>query len=634
MFKPYSDRKYVIGIIIFMVFIIYVWRLYSIQILDVSYRLSANNNVLRYVTQFPARGMIFDRNGELLVYNEPAYDLMVIPKQVGRVDTSTFCKILGVSEEFFLERMEKVSEIPTVPSVFLKQISQKKCAMFQEMLYKFPGFYFQTRTLRKYPQKIAAHLLGYVGEISENSLRKNQYYQMGDYIGINGIEKAYEKVLRGNKGVKVFLVDVKNRIKGNYEDGQFDTSAIVGAKITTTIDSKLQKYGEMLMTKKIGSIVAIEPATGEVLALVSSPGYDPNLMAGRARSRNYFILQKDSLNPLFNRALMAKYPPGSTFKMVNALIGMQEKVITSQSVFACSGGYHVGSFSLGCHHSGLINLLGSIQSSCNAYYCNVFRRILDDRKFGAVSLAYANWRRHLLVWGIGKRLGSDLGDELRGYVPTVDYYDRFYGKNHWKSLMLISMAIGQGELGLTPLQLANMTAIIANKGFYYIPHIIKEIGDKDTINSKFRKRHNTLIDPKYFGEIIDGMELVVRSGTATSAWVNGIDICGKTGTAQNPHGEAHSIFVAFAPKENPEIAISVYIENGGSGGTWAAPVASLMIEKYLRDSISRPGLENFITNADIINGIIDYSLRTVPSENNQFLPDSAAINNETNQQIP
>ncbi len=601
MLNPYANRKYVIGMIVVGVSLAFVARLFYLQVIDEDLKIAAANNSQRVVTQYPSRGLIFDRDERLLVDNEAAYDLMVIPKEVLPFDTAQFCQILEVTREFVDVELAKARAYSSYkPSVFMKQISSEKYAIFQEVLYKFSGFYVQTRTLRKYPLPIAAHVLGYVGEVNQAMIDQDSYYKSGDYIGISGIEKSYERALRGIKGVSYYLVDVHNRIKESYADGRYDTMAVVGSHVVTTLDAELQTYGELLMANKRGSIVAIEPATGEILALVSSPSYDPNLLVGRVRSKNYQMLSQDSLTPLFNRALMAKYPPGSTFKLVNALIGLEEGVITTESSFTCSGGYVVGNFRMGCHHSGAINFLMSIQGSCNAYYANVFRRILDNRKYGSVSLGYANWRRHVLSFGLGQRLGSDLTAELEGFVPKVDYFDRYYGEGRWRSLMLVSMSIGQGELGVTPFQMANMTAIIANRGFYCIPHIVKDIMGPQEIDPRFLARHYTTVSPEHFEPVVDGMELVVLAGTGTSARTPGISVCGKTGTAENPHGEDHSIFVAFAPKHDPRIALSVYVENGGFGATWAGPIASLMIERYLTDTIARPALQERILGANLL----------------------------------
>ena len=473
----FANRRHIIRFIIFIIGLIYVIRLFFLQVVDSTYKLDASNNVLRYVTQFPARGLIYDRNGELLVYNEAAYDLMVIPRQLKAFDTTEFCLLLDIDKKYVDEAIKRAINYSTYnSSIFLKQVSAKTYAKLQEKLYKFPGFFVQARTLRKYTSINGAHILGYVGEVNEKIIEKNKYYKLGDYIGISGIEQSYEKQLRGKKGVNVYLVDVHNRIKGPYANGRLDKKAEVGSNIISTVDSKLQEYGEKLMKNKIGSIVAIEPKTGEVLALVSTPTYNPNLLVGRKRTKNYVALLSDTLKPLFNRALMAQYPPGSTFKIINALIGLQEKTLFPGTKYECQGGYYSRNFRLGCHiHRSPLNLVESIQNSCNTYYCNVFRNILDNKKYPSIRESFDQWREYIMSFGFGKQLNTDFTNELKGLVPTKQTYDRVYGEKGWSSLTLVSMAIGQGELGTTPLQMANMTAAIANRGYYYTPHIVKEI---------------------------------------------------------------------------------------------------------------------------------------------------------------
>ncbi len=602
----FANRRHIIRFVIILIGLIYVIRLFILQVVDNTYKVTASSNVLRYVTQFPARGLIFDREGKLLVYNEAAYDLMVVPQQLEPFDTTEFCDILSISKQYVDENLKRAKDYSYYnSSIFLKQESSRTYANLQEKLYKYPGFYVQARTLRKYTSDNAAHVLGYVGEVNEKIIEKNEYYKMGDYIGISGIEQTYEDYLRGEKGVNVYLVDVHNRIKGTYANGRLDKKAEVGANIISTIDSDLQAYGEKLMKNKIGSIVAIEPATGEVLAMVSTPTYNPELLVGRARTKNFVTLSTDTLEPLFNRALMAQYPPGSTFKIINALIGLQEKVLWPSTRFDCAGAYYAGRMRVGCHfHRSPLNLIESIQMSCNTYYCNVFRNILDNNKYASIRESFDQWREYVMSFGFGDYLGSDFSNELKGLVPTKQTYDRVYGEKGWRSLTLVSMAIGQGELGTTPLQMANMTSAIANRGYYYIPHIVKEIEGNYELDEKFYKKRFTKIDSNYFDIVIEGMDLAVNGeagsgSTARSARLENITVCGKTGTAENPHGEDHSIFIAFAPKENPQIAIAVYIENGGFGSTWAAPTARLMIEKYLNDSISIPWWEEYILNAEI-----------------------------------
>ncbi len=584
----FAARKYVIIAIIIIASVALLVKLFIIQVVQDTYRLSADNNVLRYVTQYPARGLIYDRNGKLIVFNQAAYDLMVVPAQTTKMDTALFCDDLDITEEVFRDRMKAARSYSSrAPSIFLKQISAESYARFQEKIFMFPGFYVQPRTLRKYSKPVAAHILGYVSEVDEAQLKKDPYYKPGDYIGKLGIEEAYETELRGTRGVKIYLVDVYSRIKGSYAGGEMDTAAVQGTDIVSAIDLDLQEYGEMLMKNKTGSIVAIEPESGEILTLVSSPCYDPELLVGRVRSENFMTLSADTLLPLFNRAFMASYPPGSTFKPVNGLIALQEKVIVPSTIFGCSNGY----LFVGCHsHASPLNLKGGIMNSCNSYFCQTFRKILENPAYPSISDAFEKWRSYLIQFGFGKKLDTEFVNELPGLIPESSYYDRYHGKNGWKALTVISLAIGQGEIGTTPLQMANMTAAIANRGYYYTPHIVRSAGNGSETGSRFRIKHEIDIDSANFEEVILGMEAAVNGGagaTARIAAMPDIIVCGKTGTAENPHGEDHSVFIAFAPKDDPKIAIAVYVENSGFGATYAAPVASLMIEKYLKGEISQ-----------------------------------------------
>ncbi len=611
-----SERKYIISGIFIIVGFIYIIRLFYIQVIDVSYKLSANNNVLRYVTEFPSRGLIYDRKGRLMVYNEAVYDLMIIPKQVKNIDTTEFCKLIGITKEVYIKKYYKAKVYsPVKATIFEKQLSAETYAAFQEKLYKFPGFWVEARTLRKYPKPIAAHTLGYIGEVDSAVCKKDPYYRMGDYIGISGIEQAYEKELRGKRGLKVQMVDVFNRIKGSFQDGKFDTLAVSGDNLITSMDAVVQEYGEQLMQNKMGSIVAIDPSSGEILAMVNGPTYDPNLMVGRVRSQNYAKMLFDLSKPLFNRSQQAYYPPGSTFKLINGLIGQQEGTLLPSTRYACHRGYQMGSIKISCHeHPSPLDLRQSVQQSCNAYYCNVFRTIIDNPKYKSTEIAYNVWRNYVLSFGVGKKLNIDLPHELRGMVPSQEYYDKYFGKGHWRSSTIVSLAIGQGELGITPLQMANIMATISNRGYYYIPHIVKAVGDKLYINPEYQKKNYSLIDPKYFDIMIDGMQDAVESGTAAASKIKGITMCGKTGTAQNPHGQDHSLFVGFAPRVNPKIAIAVMIENGGFGATWAAPIASLIVEKYLTDSISRPAIEKRMLEGNTIAHMHDPPSKPKPSK--------------------
>lgn len=593
-----------------------VMRLFYVQILDDTYKLSAESNSRREVIQYPSRGLIFDRNGKLLVSNQAVYDIMVVLREVQEFDSVNFCKIVdidmptlrGLFDELRQNiRYRRASSYK--PAVFIKQLSEERYSILQENLFKLPGFYAQRRTLRKYEYPSAAHVLGYVGEISEGMIKdtarinSDNYYSQGDYIGISGIESSFERQLRGRKGVNYIMVDVHGRTKGEFHNGEFDTIAISGKNLTLSLDIELQMYGEKLMQGKTGSIVAIRPQTGEILAMVSAPSYDPSLLVGRLRSTNFPILSNDPQKPLFNRAIQAQYPPGSTFKTINALVGLQEGVITQDSRFPCYSGYTIGIFHLGCHsHASPLTLRQSIQHSCNGYYCHEFRALLDAPKFGSVHTALNIWRDYLVKFGFGYKLGIDIANEKRGLVPNAEYYDKYKGKG-WTSLGVISLSIGQGELLLTPIQLANQAATISNQGWFYTPHIVHKIED-DQIDTLYRTKRYTDIDSTYFSIIKDGMELAVwgaDGGTAHGAQIPDIRVCGKTGTAQNPHGKDHSIFMAFAPKENPEIAISVYVENAGFGATWAVPIGSLMIEKFIKGEINpnRKWVEDRIMQADL-----------------------------------
>jgi len=595
--KDYSGRSQVVILIFVSVAIIFLGRLFYIQIIDDSYKLSADNNVIRYVTQYPNRGIIYDRNGEILVYNQPAYDLMVIPNQLKELDTADFCRLIEIDREVFREKIDKAKQYSyRKPSVFQEQLSSATYAAFQEKLYKFEGFSVNVRSVRSYPQKIGGNVLGYVSEVNARKIEKEPYYAMGDYIGASGVEQAYERVLRGRKGVKVYMVDVFNRIKGSFGNAKYDTLAVAGNDIFTTIDVSLQAYGERLMKNKKGSVVAIEPSTGEILAMVSSPAYDPNLLVGRVRSKNYVSMQQDTLLPMFNRALMAQYPPGSIFKLVQALIALEEKVAVPGTMFTCNKAL------VNCHnHPYPLDLFGSIQNSCNPYYYMIFKRILNQGKspdrFKDAVIGFKKWRDHIMSFGLGDKLGIDIANEQKGNIPTISLYDKIYGKLHWRFETIYSLGIGQGEILVVPLQMANFVATIANKGHFYTPHLVRK---SDSLTLK-EKRRETTVHAQHFGLVIDAMEQVVQNGTARRAKVDSITICGKTGTAENPHGDDHSVFIAFAPKINPKIAISVIVENSGFGGTWAAPIASLMIEKYLTDSISRPDAETRILEADFIH---------------------------------
>lgn len=594
----FINRKYIIMALIAIATLGLLVRLFIIQVVKNSYRLSADNNVLRYVTQYPARGLILDRNGKLIVYNQAAYDLMVVPAQVTNIDTSGFCDLLGISPELFRKQMKSATNYSRrAASVFLKQVSNETYARFQEKMFLYPGFYVQPRTLRKYSKPVAAHVLGYVSEVDDGEIRRNPYYKPGDYIGKSGIEETYEKYLRGKRGVKIFLVDVFSRVKGSYAEGKLDTLAIQGSDITTGIDLDLQAYGEELMKNRRGSVVAIDPKTGEVLSLISAPDFDPALLVGRVRSENFTKLNGDTVErPLFNRATMASYPPGSTFKPVIGLIGLQERVINPQTLFECHQGY----LFLACHvHPSPVSIVGAIGTSCNAYFCQAYRRVLENPAYNTIADAYDKWRGYLSQFGFGSKLGTDFANELSGFIPSRNYFDKWYGPGRWKATTIISMGIGQGEVGTTPLQMANYVAAIANRGYYFTPHIVKSIGIDGNIDPRFTTKHQIDIDTANFGQIVLGMQQAVLSGTAAGVKLKDIIICGKTGTAQNPHGGNHSVFIAFAPKNDPQIAIAVYVENAGFGATYAAPIASLMIEKYIKREITNKALEKRILEMNL-----------------------------------
>ena len=597
-----SDRRTVIYFIFFSVVIIYLLRLFYIQVIDDSYKLSANNNVIRPITDYPARGLIYDRKGNLLVYNEPVYDLMIIPKQAKNTDSIELCKLIGITPEDYSDKFKKAKIYsPFRPSIFEKELSVETYATFQEKLYRFPGFFVQLRTLRKYPEPLAAHLFGYIGEVDTNTTKKDPYYKEGDYIGKSGIEQSYENLLRGRRGVRRIMVDVFNREKGSFQNGKLDSAAVSGLNLTSTLDGELEAYAEKLLQNKAGTIVAIEPKTGEILAMASFPSYDPNLLVGRIRSKNYGFLLSQPNNILFNRALQSYYPPGSTFKPVEALIGQQEGVLFDHTNYNCPGAFILGNLKVRCDAKhGSLSLMPAIQHSCNTYFCHVFRSIIDQNKYKSFYESYDNWRKHVMSFGIGVKLDIDLPHVLSGNVPTIAYYDKYFGKGGWKSSSIISLSIGQGELGVNPLQLANISATIANRGYYFTPHIIKYVGDNKTQYKKYLTKNYTTVDPKYFEVVVEGMANVVEAGTAAASKLKNITICGKTGTAQNPNGPDNSLFIAFAPKEDPKIAIAVVIEKGGWGAQWAAPIASLLIEKYLTDSISRPEIEKRMLEGNLM----------------------------------
>lgn len=585
-------------------------QLFNLQILNDEYKITAENNAYRYVTRYPVRGLIFDRNGNILVGNKNTYDIMVTPIEVKEFDTLDFCSIFNLDplevREQFKEYRRFRRKIGYQALTFLKQVSSVQYSIFIEKAWKFPGFSAVARSSRNYPFAAGANLLGYVTEVDANFIKKNPEYKSGDYVGASGLEKSYEDVLKGEKGYNILLRDVHNRIQSSFENGAYDKDAVPGKDIISTIDGHLQQYGEELMKDKVGSVVAIEPSTGEILALISSPGIDIGQLA--TINKHYNEIVNDPYKPMFNRAVMSAYPPGSVFKLVNGLIGLQEGVITPETRFPCSMGYPYGNRKLGCHaHPSPTDLTQSIMMSCNAYYCYTFKAIIENRKYATVGDAFNNWREMVMSFGFGRKLGSDFPSELGGTLPTASTYDKIHGKNKWRANTIISLSIGQGEIGATPLHLANLAATIANRGYYYIPHLVKDSPDT-TIHPRFKERNYTMVDTSHFHEVIQGMYQAVNSppgagGTARLACVEGLDICGKTGTAQNPHGKDNAVFICFAPRENPKIAIAAYIENAGFGGTWAAPIASLMVEKYLNGETKRPDLETRMKQTSLIQNV-------------------------------
>jgi penicillin-binding protein 2 len=591
--NEFANRKKVIIIIMIAIGVVYISRIFFLQIIDTENAKKADRNALRVRTQFPARGLMFDRNGELLVYNEVVYDLMVIPAQVRDLDTARLCQLLGITLADFNERMDKAKRYSRfAPSIFEKQISKNDFASIQEKFYLFKGFYSQVRALRYYPKSLAAHVLGYVGEVNEDKIKADPYYKRGDYIGMSGLEKSYEPQLRGVKGSKVSVVDVHNREQGDYQNGAYDTSAIAGMNLYTSIDMNLQEYAENLMANKRGSIVAIEPSTGEVLCFVSAPYYDPNLLVGRVRDNNYQKLAEDMSKPLFNRALMAQYPPGSIFKVAQALIAMDLGAVSPNATFACDKSL------VGCHnHPTATSVRDAIKMSCNPYFYKVFQRIiLRKGKTGRIDSKYglSVWDDAMLRIGFGTRLPIDLSDVKKGRMPDSNFYNRWY-PDGWNFYTIFSNSIGQGEVEVIPLQMANFAAIVANRGWYITPHLVRSYGNEDKRwrRTEYTQRHESKIEKTYWDIAVEGMWGVVHEfgGTGRLARLDGLNVCGKTGTAQNK-GADHSVFIAFAPKDNPKIAISVYVENAaGGGGAWAAPIAGLIMEKYLNGEVKRKDFE-------------------------------------------
>ncbi|MFK7782097.1 penicillin-binding protein 2 [Psychroserpens sp.] len=603
-------RKLLLLLTVISVGLLFIARLFYLQVYNKEAYSLYEDNAIRKEYHYPKRGYVYDRNGKLLVANQPSYDVMVIPREVEPLDTLEFCNLLKITKEDFKRIYEKAYRYsPRLSSVFVPQLSKKDYAVLQEKMRKFDGFYIQKRSLRDYQTTIGANVLGDIGEVNRRNIEKDQYYKMGDLIGKQGVELSYEKVLRGVKGIKFIQKDRFNKNIGPYKEGKFDTLPQPGKDIKITIDSELQQYGELLMTNKRGGIVAIDPSNGEILALVSAPSYNPNILVGRGRSKNFTRLFRDTIaKPLFDRGLQAQYPPGSPFKVINALIALQEGVANTNDKVSCRMGYYYRNRKLtGCHHhKSPVDMNSGISQSCNAYFVNIYRRIID--KYDDAGDAMNKWASHAKSFGLGNFLGYDLQIGRPGRIPDGDYYDRSYGDNRWGSTYNVSNAIGQGEVEATPIQLANMVAAIGNRGYYYTPHIIKSI-EGDTIPSKYTTPKYTTIDKQHFEPIIEGMFDVYNDGTASTLRIPGIDICGKTGTAENfvkidsvkTQLTDHSIFVAFAPKDNPKIAIAVFVENGYWGSRFAGRMASLMIEKYIKREITRTDMEDWILTHSLEN---------------------------------
>ncbi len=593
----YDNRKYILSGVILLVLAVYIIRLFNLQINNEDYKTKADSNAFYKKTIYPARGLMYDRNGKLIVYNQASYDITFVPREIKGIDTLELCKALDITIDEFNKRMERVKDRRLNPGYsayteqeFITQLSGEEFAKFQEKMFRFPGFYVRKRSIRQYNYNAAGVLLGDIGEVSQKRIDKDPYYRRGDYIGAQGLEASYEEALRGKKGTEVLLRDARGRIQGKYRDGALDTAAVRGKDLTLTLDIELQKLGERLMENKIGSIVAIEPSTGEILCMVSAPSYDPSLLAGRQRGKNHKILSKDKNKPLLNRAIMGTYPPGSTFKTSQAATFLQEGIITEETSFPCTGGFVFNNFRLGCHaHAAPIALKPAIATSCNAYFCWGLNRMFGSSKYkGGTKEAMNRWRDYMVSMGFGYKLGIDLPGEVRGMIPNAEYYTRHYG-NYWRAVTVISIAIGQGEVTLTPLQIANLGATIANRGTYITPHLVKEI-EGDTIATEYRTPKSTMVSPEVYEQIVEGMRMAVTDGTCRAANIEGLNVCGKTGTAQNK-GKDHSAFMGFAPMDNPKIAIAVYVENGGFGATYGVPIGALLMEQYLNGKLSEESME-------------------------------------------
>lgn len=584
-----ENRKYIIASVVIGIVLVYILRLFSLQIVSDEYKQHADSNAFLKKTQYPARGVIYDRNDSLLVYNQPAYDVTYIPREVKDLDTLDLCETLGITRESFDQRMKDLRTIPGYSyythQTLMTQLSGEEFSVFQEKLFRFPGFYTQRRSIRQYTCDVGAHVLGDIAEVSKRDMENDDYYKRGDYIGKQGIERSYEKQLRGEKGVEIMLRDVHGRIQGRYQDGAMDIPSTPGKNLKLGLDIRLQALGERLLEGKIGSIVAIEPQTGEVLCMVSAPSFDPRLMTGRQRGANQLKLSSDGWKPLLNRAIMGTYPPGSTFKTSQALTFLEEGIVTEHTAYPCQGGFVHRGLRVGCHaHSSPISVVPSLATSCNAYYCwGLYYMIGSRSKYGSVQNAMNRWRDYMVSMGFGYSLGVDLPGEKRGLIPNAEYYDKAY-RGSWNGMTIISISIGQGEVNLTPLQIANLGATIANRGYFITPHVVKEI-EGESLDSLYTTRRYTMASKKNYDIVVKGMREAVLNGTCRAANLPGIEVCGKTGTAQN-RGKDHSIFMGFAPMDNPQIAVAVYVENGGFGATYGVPIGALIMEQYINGTLS------------------------------------------------
>lgn len=585
----YINRKYILGGIAVAVVIIYLIRLFSLQLMSDDYKKNADSNAFRKEIQYPSRGLILDRKGRLLVYNESSYNIMVVMNDQRGIDTLDFCQTVGITKDFYIKRMDeiksKISYSRYTPQLFMSQIPAEEFSVFREKLFRFKGFSVEKRSVRHYTTGLGAHLLGDVGEVNDKDIANDDYYQSGDFIGKLGVERSYEKELRGEKGMRIMLRDVHGRTQGHYQNGKYDKAPVPGKDVTLSIDLDLQALAERLLEGKLGAIVAIEPSTGQILCMASSPTYDPRLTVGRNRGKYHQQLSRDPMRPLLNRAIMGTYPPGSTFKITQALMGLQEGSITPEIAFPCHHGFNYKGLHLGCHgHASPINLVPAIGTSCNAYFCwNLYRMFSNKRKYGSVQNAMNCWKDHMVDMGFGYKLGIDLPGESRGMIPNANYYDDHYRKS-WNALTVISISIGQGEVTATPLQIANLAATVANRGHYYVPHIVRSIRGGQ-IDSLYTHPHHTTINPRWYNYAVAGMRKAVLSGTCHAANIPGIEVCGKTGTAQN-RGHDHSAFMGFAPMTSPRIAVVAYIENGGFGAVYGVPIGALIMEQYLNGSLS------------------------------------------------